>query len=787
MKKSKFYQKTAAFLAALLMLSAFTACNQGGGGDTSSNGGKSNSNGGKKSGKTNSLDISFDHSYASEKLSVGEMRNINQMFPMGDNLLLSGFDDKGQTVMYLYNFKDDTSSPAELAYPSTLDDKTDYYVAASFTDAENNPVFIYHAYTWDDENEEDSFKELGFTMETYDQNLNLIDTKDLNNVFNPDEEYFQNITADKNGNYIAVVSSYTEEGQKVCIYDKDFNKTGEIEASFQYVEQMCVNPDGKVIIIYEDDNWDSQYGIINIENKSIDKFEIEGTPQWFNTCFVGKKDYDLYLCNSTGAYGVNLEKGICEEAINWVNSDFMGDFVNNVIQLDDGRFVLVNYDYTNSDTGSEVWILNERDPEELKNVKLISLATLYMSSDLGKAVNQFNRTNSEYRIGILDYEKYNTEDDYQAGLTQFENDMTSGLVADIISMNSLPYERYANKGLFLDLTDYVNELNSDEYFTNFFKSMSYGGKIQKLGFSFNIQTLEAKSEHVGTESGVSLERFMEILKNMPEGMEAFRDMSREVALSTLLAGNLNSFIDVSAGTCNFNTPTFVELLELCKAYPEDADASKENWTDEEWNKYWEEEGFQYINNKTLFRQAYLSNVKSELQERMTYFDKADVTLIGYPTLKEDSNGGRFNPDFTLAISANSENKDQAWSFFKSMLEEDFQESLSWSCPVRKEAFDKMAAKALEPDTYTDQDGTEVVVPFTVYRGMEEVEMPLPTQEDIDKIKSYIEGVTETNYYDEQIYNIIDEEAQKFFAGDQTAQAAADMIQSRASLYLSEQN
>ena len=66
-------------------------------------------------------------------------------------------------------------------------------------------------------------------------------------------------------------------------------------------------------------------------------------------------------------------------------------------------------------------------------------------------------------------------------------------------------------------------------------------------------------------------------------------------------------------------------------------------------------------------------------------------------------------------------------------------------------------------------------------------MPLPTQEDIDKIKSYIENVKETNYYDEQIYNIIDEEAQKFFAGDQTAQAAADMIQSRASLYLSEQN
>ncbi|MDE6004523.1 MAG: hypothetical protein K2G88_03960, partial [Oscillospiraceae bacterium] len=79
------------------------------------------------------------------------------------------------------------------------------------------------------------------------------------------------------------------------------------------------------------------------------------------------------------------------------------------------------------------------------------------------------------------------------------------------------------------------------------------------------------------------------------------------------------------------------------------------------------------------------------------------------------------------------------------------------------------------------------IPYTIYRGHESIEIDMPTQADIDNIKNYITGVTDTTYYNEQIYNIIREEAEKFFAGDQTAQTAVEMIQSRASLYLSEQS
>ena len=124
---------------------------------------------------------------------------------------------------------------------------------------------------------------------------------------------------------------------------------------------------------------------------------------------------------------------------------------------------------------------------------------------------------------------------------------------------------------------------------------------------------------------------------------------------------------------------------------------------------------------------------------------------------------------------------------QSMLSEDFQESLSWQIPVSRKAFDKKIAEEMKPQTYTDENGQEVRYDDTIWRGDEEVKMPEMPKEFADSIKDYIAGITESGFYDEKIANIISEEAGKFFAGDQSAQQAADMIQSRASLYLSEQH
>ncbi|MBR0485368.1 MAG: carbohydrate ABC transporter substrate-binding protein [Oscillospiraceae bacterium] len=786
-KGKTFHKRITAFLSALLMLTAITGCsknnNTGEGGNSANTG---NSSGSGKSAQA--LNISFDHSYASEKINFSSnIVYFNSLNEIDGNLMISGYTENDGQKLCLYNIENGSTKEVELEYPKTLDENVDYYLSASFVNAQNQPIFIYHASSYDETSEEASYQDLGYTMEIYDSDFHLLETKDLKDIFKEDS-YFTQLIQDNEGNFYAAVQENVAENfsTKIYIYDKDFNQKGEVNGNIQYVQQMFINGEGKIILNYQDNDWKTCFGYLNTETNTLDEIKVDGMPQWFNTSFCGKKDYDLFVGDSTAVYGLNLETGKCEEVINWINSDFIGENVNQVIQLEDGRFILTESDYTSNTTTSNVWILNERDPKEFENVQLISLATLYMPSELNKAVNNFNRTHTDYRIGVMNYEQYNTDADYEAGLKQFENDMTSGIMADIICMSYMPYERYANKGLLMDFSNYISQLNPDEYFTNFFDSLRYGEKLYRIGFSYNVSTLEAKTDNVNGKNGLSLQEFSDLIANLPAGTEAFSEMTKDSALSELATTFLTNFIDVNTGACTFNSPEFVKLLELCNSYPSSEDDSRQDWEQEEWEKYWAEESYQYINDKTLFREATISDIKSYLQEKTQYFGDADVTLVGGPTNTEGSNGGKFMPDYTISASANSVFTNQIWEFCQQLLSEDAQESLSWSLPVSKKAFDKAASNALKPDTYIDEDGKEVEIPYTIWRGDEEVEVPLPTQADVDAIKTYIENIKETMYYNEQIYNIVYEEAQKYFSGDQTAQAAADMIQSRASIYLSEQ-
>ncbi|GEM_PF-1050575 len=791
MKKTgtSFYKRTAALLGAVLMLTSVAGCSKNSGSSDGNGGGSAQNNTSDKAARA--LNISFDHSYKSEQIDISGIRYFNGISEINGNLLCSGYSEEDGTIMYCYNIENGTSTPLELAYPKTLDKNVDYYIAANFVNSEKQPVFIYHTSFYDEKNEEEPYQDLGFTMEIYDADFNVVETKEMKDIFD-ENTYFSSMIQGPDGNYYAAVQCSDpvtrDFSMKLYIYDKDFQKTGEVAGGdIQYVQQMFVNKDGKIVINYQNTDWKNSFGFLNTETNTLDPVQVDGMPQWFNLSFSGTKDYDLFVGDSTSAYGINLTAGTCEEVINWINSDFMADNISQMIQLDDGRFVLVSEDYTSNSQKSEIWLLEKRDPKDFENVQLISLATLYMPTELGKAISKFNRTHTDYRIGVMNYEQYNTEDDYEAGLNQFENDMTSGILADIICMSYMPYERYANKGLLMDFSDYVSQLNPDEYFMNFFDSLKYGGKLYRMGFSYNVNTLEAKTEKVNGKNGLSLQEFIDLIYSLPEGTEAFPEMTKNSALSELASTFLMNFIDIDTAACTFNSPEFVKLLELCNSYPADEDESRSDWTDEQWDKFWAEEDYRYINNKTLFHSIYISNIGDYFREKATAFGDADVTLVGYPTAAEGSNGGKFNSDYLISASANSAVKDQIWEFCQQMLSEESQENLSWSLPVRKEAFDKAAAEALKPDITYDEEGNKQELDYiSIWRGNEEVHIPLPAQADTDKIKDYISNVKETMYFNEQVYNIVYEEAEKYFSGDQTSQAAADMIQSRVSIYLSEQ-
>lgn len=138
------------------------------------------------------------------------------------------------------------------------------------------------------------------------------------------------------------------------------------------------------------------------------------------------------------------------------------------------------------------------------------------------------------------------------------------------------------------------------------------------------------------------------------------------------------------------------------------------------------------------------------------------------------------------ISANSQQQDEAWQFVRQFLTEEYQTSSElYSMPVLKSAFLAKAAKATERSYWTDENGNkEYYDDYWTINGEQVVLEPF-TQEEVEEICQFIYGVNRTAYYNEEIRNIIIEDAEAFFSGQRSAQEVAGIIQSRAQVYINE--
>ncbi len=720
------------------------------------------------------LEVSFDHAYSANQVDNSGV-NINGFLDAGDYLLMLGNDEDYNMVYQMYNKKDGTVSAFDTEYHKQATDEYMIDIMGIMPVSDGGYRILYVSYevmdNWEDIQQV-------YYLETYDNQMNVVSGQDVTETI-PEGCYFYNLTGDKNGNSYCIGSD--DEGMNyISVRDQNFKETGVINVDAEWLESMFCGNDGTVYVSGYSDRGGMMFGRINTDTMSFEEISVDGMPEYFNGVFAGNETYDFFVYDSTYVYGVKTADGTCEKVISWINSDFSGDYIGGVAALPDGRFLTLEHD--SEYEHSTLWNMQERPAEELEQMEIISLAALYSDMNLTAAVCNFNRANDDCRIVVKAYldEMDDSEDAWEKGVDQFKKDMTSGKVADIICTDSLNFESFANKGIFMDIYTLMGEdyFNDETFFSNFFDAITYKEQLQRIAFSFSVETLAAKSEYVGEEDHITMERFMELVKNPPNGMEVFPKMTKDQALYTLCMANMSSYyVDTVNATCSFNTPDFVELLELCNTFPEYEEIDYDNMTDQQWDLYWEEREMAYRNDKALFKDVYFDRPEDIYEITMGDFGTEDVTFIGYPVKEENVNGGILAPSFTISVSSQTNYKEEIRSFIDYMLSPEYQRTLSWEMPVRRDVFRELGAEAV--------NSTEEYEKY-YYLANETFDIGYPTQESIDRMEQYISGLNRSRTYDESIYEIVYEEADMFLKGDQTAQQAADMIQSRVSLYLSEQ-
>ena len=601
---------------------------------------------------------------------------------------------------------------------------------------------------------------------------------------------------------------YTTDYQNIFVYDSEGKLLFQLSASQNGGDLRQYSGTQIGVITWSGDSM----ALKVIDPKTKGWGETIELPQNAYTFFPGDDAYDLYYDYNGCIYGYSKATDTSEKVVDWLACDIDGNNVQSYQMLPDGRVVAIYCDYSSSGaadageltgaagsgagsssgSGCQIVVLTRTNADEVTPKTELTLACMYLDSNLRSQIVKFNRSSDKYRIVVRDYSEYNTDKDYNAGLTKLSTEILSGQIPDILSTNQLPVDQFAAKGLLEDLYTYIDadgELTRDSFIPSVLKALSIDGKLYQITTSFGVTTAAGLTKAVGGYDAWTFDSLKDALARLPEGAMVFNvDTTKAQALSDCLSRSFESFVDWNAKTCSFNTPEFISLLEFANQFPETFDYKTFSWdTDYHSNESRVRAGQQ------LLATLYLNDFQSFQFEVEAMGD--GVSFVGFPTT-DGTNTSSFQVSSGLAITTSCADKQGAWSFIRSLLTKDAQMgSDMWNFPVNADAFEALARTAMTPDYQKDADGNYVlddkgnkIENSKGGYGNQDtnIELYAMTQAEYDQLKSIIASTSSVYVYDDEIMKIVTDETAAYFAGEKDAQSAADMIQSRVSLYVQEQ-
>ncbi len=543
-----------------------------------------------------------------------------------------------------------------------------------------------------------------------------------------------------------------------------------------------------VVGIWNDDYTKQTYFTVDLSTgEKVEEVAIPDTFMNYNYFDGSGSGYDLILAGSNGVYGYRFGDEVATPLMDYINSDLATYRVRNISFIDNENFVAVYNDII--DSTSHLASFTKVPPEEVPDKEGLTLAVYYTDTEITKRVIEFNKASDKYRILVKDYSQYATYEDYEAGITQLNNEIISGKIPDIIHVSeNIPIENYASKGMLADFYKLIEQdetINLEDYCTNVFKAYEMDGKLYQLPTGFYIMTVLGKTSIFGEENNLTWEELNSVMAEYPEA-SVFSDMTKERALRTALRFAYTQLVDSETGECHFNSDKFKKILEFANTFPEKINYD-ELYNDED---YKTNHQLQYMEDRTLLLQSTVYTIYDVWRSGYSSFLE-EVTPVGYPT--DEGQGSVLSAISSYAISAKSAGIDGAWEFVKGFISEEAQlkededaRYAYWGFPILKKALEQSAEVLKTKPYYLDENNEKVEYDETVYVNGEEIVLEPATEEEVQKWLDFIYSVEQRGTYDfEQAMEIISEEVAHYFGGQKRAEEVAGIIQSRMDIFISE--
>lgn len=608
---------------------------------------------------------------------------------------------------------------------------------------------------------------------------------------------------------------YVTDYSYIYVLDAEGKLLFKIDDS-QYSGSLCrLQPDQVGILWYnyatgtaESTDENGQFFIpVDLETKTWGE-KIKMPANIWNV-YPGDDAYDFYYRNNDNIYGYTFASDTKDKLVDWMACDVDTSNMSDSGMLSDGRVVGMTQDWSSNTTTYQLIVLHRIDASEVKEKTVLTLACMGLDWSLRSKIVEYNKSNDQYRIQVVDYSEYATDDDYNAGITKLTTEIISGSVPDLFLTSNLPIDKYAAKSVVADLYTFMDGgsgLSRDYFVPQVLKAIEKDGKLYELPTKFSVETAYALSSIVDQYDTWNVAAVQDAMTQLQEGATVFSTgWTKSSVLNNCLTRNLAAFVDWTTGKCTFDSEAFQQLLAFCNSFPDDSSSddgiaysSEAATVDTMDDPVWESDATRILSGKQLMATTSFYGFEDYIYNIYPVKDK--VTFAGYPS-ESGEPGNSFYIQCPMAISSVTKYPDAAWDFVSSMIEKTNEDAESmYAFPISQEAFDKKMTAVMTEQYATDENGEPFdwdgdgepdkmsIGSYEVVENGESTwqEVYALTQEDIDQILSVINSATGIVDYDDEILSIVSDEVSAYFAGDKDVQTTANMIQSRVNLYVQEQ-
>jgi len=496
--------------------------------------------------------------------------------------------------------------------------------------------------------------------------------------------------------------------------------------------------------------------------------------------------FDLFINDGTNLFSYNFERGEQETLLNFMQAGITGlvAFDTNIGSLDGGRFAILTGSFGNQYWEPSLHILSPVPREEVPERTIITLSGLTISEEILIAVNEFNSRSLTHQIdayaffdGIFYGDQESWDIRLEQATTRFNTAIIAGNVPDIVVS---PTQEMFDRGYLLDLAPLIEadpDINRSDFIPSAFESLiQHDGTIPLVSEGFVIITMIGREGTIGGAEAWTLSELLRLTEQVQDLSIPFGyNFMREDILSLMISSPDMGFIDRTNFEVNFENQEFIDLIHTAKLLPAraDSDPDAHDWV------------FDTIGRINRRENILASVAISNLDYIQYYFDFIDdLVFLGLP----GTDGGihYINAGF-IGISAISEHSDYAWKFVREKLLSTATVN-EWSIPIRIDLFEDRIAEAMTPRTVEDNYGEVHELPReTMFSAWAPMQLYAMTEETADRLREIIDSAVPAEWgVDEGLMELIKSDLADFFAGARSAEDTARIIQSRASIWISEQ-